>query len=121
MNDIAIMTSQIAANAEEQAIRLSEINVGVKQLDQVTQQNAAMVQQSMSRGAVLTRETEKLAALIKKFQIDTSQDEITRVPDATLQLENAIADTHFRATPQLRSTKTATVGGRADENIWQDF
>ena len=57
VNDIANMTSQIATSAEEQSIGLSEIIIGVNQLDQVTQQNAAMVQQSMSRGTTLTQAT----------------------------------------------------------------
>ena len=36
---------EIAASAEEQATGLAEVNTAINQMDQVTQQNAAMVEQ----------------------------------------------------------------------------
>ncbi len=42
--EMAGMVSAIASGAQEQARALSEINLGVAQLDQVTQQNAAMAE-----------------------------------------------------------------------------
>ena len=38
--------SDVANGAQEQAVGLNEINVGVAQLDEVTQQNAAMVEET---------------------------------------------------------------------------
>ena len=94
VNEIASMTSQIATSAEEQATGLSEINLGVNQLDQVTQQNAAMVQDSITRGDALVSETSTLNTLISKFKI-TANTMAPIVPhDASDKLRDAIARTH---------------------------
>lgn len=116
VNDIASMTSQIATSAEEQAIGLSEINVGVNQLDQVTQQNAAMVQESITRGDALATETSKLNALIGKFKM-TSQRMTPAVPSDTADaLRDAIARTHKPANTMSRPASNV-----AAEPAWQDF
>jgi methyl-accepting chemotaxis protein len=52
---ISTLVSDIAAGASEQSTGLAEINIGVTQLDQVTQQNAAMVEDSTARGRTVPR------------------------------------------------------------------
>jgi methyl-accepting chemotaxis protein len=44
--DINAIVIEIAASAKEQATGLAEVNTAINQMDQVTQQNAAMVEQS---------------------------------------------------------------------------
>ncbi|WP_333714588.1 methyl-accepting chemotaxis protein, partial [Yoonia sp.] len=99
VNDIAQMTGQIAASAEEQATGLSEINIGVNQLDQVTQQNAAMVQDSLSRGEDLAQETARLGSLMNRFAISGT---VIAAPSAGLKsdaLARAIESTTRAAAP----------------------
>ncbi|MCD2173637.1 methyl-accepting chemotaxis protein [Rhizobium sp. C4] len=66
INDV--MTG-IASGAKEQAIGLQEINSAINQLDQLTQQNAAMVEESTAAGHALSQETADLADLIGQFQV----------------------------------------------------
>jgi methyl-accepting chemotaxis protein len=61
--------TEIAASAKEQATGLQEVNTAVNQMDQVTQQNAAMVEQSTAASHSLAREAEALATLLRRFQI----------------------------------------------------
>lgn len=116
VNEIATMTSQIATSAEEQAIGLSEINVGVNQLDQVTQKNAAMVQDAITRGDVLATETSNLKDLIGKFKM-TSTRATPAVPyDAANALRDAIARTHMPTAGKPHMTAHA-----AAQPAWEDF
>ena len=121
VNDIANMTSQIATSAEEQAIGLSEINIGVNQLDQVTQQNAAMVQESMSRGTSLATETDKLTRLIQQFSISSPPKTLVAFPDATAALEHAITDTYQARKQQPAPQKRTAYSGKTDQSVWEDF
>ncbi|MDR7030935.1 methyl-accepting chemotaxis protein [Rhizobium rosettiformans] len=57
----------IAGAAKEQAIGLSEVNSAVNQLDQVTQQNAAMVEESTAASNALLNETEGLRQSLSRF------------------------------------------------------
>jgi methyl-accepting chemotaxis protein len=62
----------IAASALEQATGLSQVNTAVNQMDQVTQQNAAMVEQSTAASHSLSDEAMELARLVGQFQIGKS-------------------------------------------------
>jgi methyl-accepting chemotaxis protein len=63
------VVSTIAASAQEQATGLRQVNTAVNQMDQVTQQNAAMVEQTTAAARTLAQETEDLAQLISRFRI----------------------------------------------------
>ncbi len=59
----------IATSAKEQSIGLAEVNTAVNQMDQVTQQNAAMVEETSAAGATLASESSRLRELISRFQL----------------------------------------------------
>jgi methyl-accepting chemotaxis protein len=59
----------IAASAAEQATGLREVNAAMNQMDQVTQQNAAMVQQSTAASHALAQESATLATLVERFSL----------------------------------------------------
>jgi len=62
------LVGEIAASAKEQATGLAEVNTAVNQMDQVTQQNAAMVEQATAASHSLTQDAEELARLVGQFQ-----------------------------------------------------
>ncbi|WP_419253003.1 methyl-accepting chemotaxis protein [Caulobacter sp. ErkDOM-YI] len=66
---IESLISTIASAAQQQAIGLAEVNTAVGQMDQVTQQNAAMVEQTTAASHSLTREAGELGKLIKRFTV----------------------------------------------------
>ncbi len=59
----------IVTGAHEQATGLSEINGAITQMDQVTQQNAAMVEQSTASAHKLAQEAEELFTQVGQFDI----------------------------------------------------
>jgi len=71
---ISGIISDIAVATKEQSTGLGEVNNAVNQMDQFTQQNAAMVEQSAAASHSLTQETEALTRLIGRFQIDGERD-----------------------------------------------
>jgi methyl-accepting chemotaxis protein len=59
----------IATSAREQSTGLGEVNTAVNQMDQVTQQNAAMVEETNAAGATLAGEAGRLRELIAQFNL----------------------------------------------------
>ncbi|MCP8896398.1 methyl-accepting chemotaxis protein, partial [Shinella daejeonensis] len=59
---------QISGSASEQAVGLREINAAVNQMDQVTQQNAAMVEETTAASLTLNDEAQVLKSLVSRFQ-----------------------------------------------------
>ena len=71
--DVSKIVAEIAASAREQATGLGEVNVAVNQMDQVTQQNAAMVEQSTAASHGLAQEADDLARLMSQFKVGDPQ------------------------------------------------
>jgi methyl-accepting chemotaxis protein len=90
----------IAAGAEEQAIGLDEVNAAINQMDQVTQQNAAMVEESTSASRSLSEETAQLSDLVGQFQVGGAhehEDDAKRRPP-----QKADARAHARSPAPVR-------------------
>ncbi len=68
VTDIDVLISEIAQSSQEQATGLAQVNVAVNQMDQVTQQNAAMVEQATAAAAGLKAEANELSSLVGRFQ-----------------------------------------------------
>jgi len=69
VQQISQLVSQIAASAQEQAGGLAQVNIAVNQMDQVTQQNAAMVEQTTAASHALRQGVGELSGLIARFQV----------------------------------------------------
>ncbi|WP_299370731.1 methyl-accepting chemotaxis protein [uncultured Tateyamaria sp.] len=67
--EISERVSEIASSARQQAAGLNEINVAVNELDHVTQQNAAMFEETTAASHALTAEADSLAAAVAKFRL----------------------------------------------------
>ncbi|CAN5563825.1 globin-coupled sensor protein [soil metagenome] len=61
------MVGEIAATAQEQSVGLAQVNTAVNQMDQVTQQNAAMVEETTAAASSLKNEAGELTRLISGF------------------------------------------------------
>jgi len=64
------LMGEIARSAREQASSLGEVNRALNQMDQVTQQNAAMVEQSTAGAVTLSSEARELARMVNQFRLD---------------------------------------------------
>ncbi|RAP42925.1 hypothetical protein BYZ73_01720 [Rhodovulum viride] len=69
--NVSKLISEIATGAREQSAGIGEINAGVSQLDQVTQQNAAMVEEATAASVTLRQEVESLRRQISRFRVDS--------------------------------------------------
>jgi methyl-accepting chemotaxis protein len=70
--EINALVTEIAASSHEQSTGLAEVNSAVNQMDQVTQQNAAMVEQSTAASHSLAQEANALSQLVSRFRIGES-------------------------------------------------
>ncbi|WP_245318797.1 methyl-accepting chemotaxis protein [Consotaella salsifontis] len=75
VSEVAAMSaevSEIARSAREQAVSLKEVSQAADQMDKVTQQNAAMVEETTAAAQSLAAETDNLAQLIAQFRTAAS-------------------------------------------------
>nr|WP_083212795.1 methyl-accepting chemotaxis protein [Agrobacterium rubi] len=107
----------IATSAKEQSVGLAEVNTAVNQMDQVTQQNAAMVEETSAAGATLAAESGKLRELISQFQLN----------DGSRQRPSVVTSNGAHrpaASPVQRMTgklAKAFSGNAAVKESWEEF
>lgn len=79
--------SLISASSAEQSASLSEITTAIRQLDQITQQNASMVEQAVSQATALQSRANVLAEAVSVFKLQQgSADEARNLVDRALDL-----------------------------------
>ncbi|NIZ63430.1 methyl-accepting chemotaxis protein [Sedimentitalea sp. CY04] len=104
----------IASGAEEQSIALAEINAGVLQLDQVTQHNAAMVEESTAASQLLRNDASELARQVSVFKTgnnDGNTVSFESIPSGSMESSTFSAHEPEFDTPEPRRAS----GG------WEDF
>ncbi|WP_281728077.1 methyl-accepting chemotaxis protein [Hydrogenophaga sp. PAMC20947] len=67
---VSDIIGEITAAAGEQSDGIGQVNVAVNQLDQMTQQNAALVEESAAAAESLKEQALRLAQVIQVFRID---------------------------------------------------
>jgi methyl-accepting chemotaxis protein len=65
------LVSEIAVSAQEQSVGLHQVNIAINQMDQVTQQNAAMVEETTAATLSLKGETGELMRLMAGFSVSS--------------------------------------------------
>jgi PAS domain S-box-containing protein len=107
----------IASSAREQATGLSEVNSAVNQMDQVTQQNAAMVEESNAASATLANETERLRQFIARFNL--GQHYSGSIGQGSAPARHTASSAHNERRPAARSLSSH--GNAALKEDWQEF
>jgi methyl-accepting chemotaxis protein len=69
MGEVTAVVAAIASSAQDQATGLNEMNVAINQMDQVTQQNAAMVEHNTTASHELAATAEALTQLTARFRL----------------------------------------------------
>ena len=65
------LINMISVSSSEQAAGLREMNTAMHHMDQVTQQNAAMVEQTTAASVSLSDEASRLKALVARFRVSS--------------------------------------------------
>jgi len=121
---ISNLVSEIAEGAAEQSTGISEINTGMTQLDQVTQQNAAMVEQATAASQLLNGDADNLAALVTRFETGPAYSAAAPAARSGLERQDAgsAATAHVEDWHDITPVATqAATDGNAAKALWDDF
>jgi len=116
--EIDDLVGEIAASSKEQAVGLAEVNQAVNQMDQVTQQNAAMVEQSTAASHALASEAAEMERLVGRFQVGAEVHALRPQPAARL----ATAPTRERFRQRyVAGANALAVAPSAEAEGWEEF
>lgn len=72
VSKVSALMAEITQASEEQSRGIDQVNIAVSQIDSVTQQNAALVEESSSAAASLEDQARQLADITAKFTVLTT-------------------------------------------------
>ncbi len=119
VNEIASHIESIATAAKEQSSGLQEINMAVNQMDQTTQNNAAMVEEATAVTHRVGEDVRSLSGQVGQFNVG-SVSELAAVAQAATEQPTPVAD---KTPPKPARHATPVVDGntalKADD--WDEF
>lgn len=126
VSDISERVSAIAASAREQSNGLNEVNTAVNELDHVTQQNAAMFEETTAASHALTAEADGLAAAVSAFRMGNAPQPGARLaeaakPMAPVTRSQPVAPTPIAGAPMAGNTALKFEIQEPEEDGWEEF
>ena len=113
---VSTIMATIARSAEHQAQSLGQVNIAIGEMDSVTQQNAAMVEESTAAAQLLARESEQLAGAVSIFTV--AEAPRVRAAAPPRREGRAVAAVPVRARPSRTIGNTALAVSDED---WSSF
>ncbi|MGN6581570.1 MAG: hypothetical protein ACTHJ1_16530, partial [Bordetella sp.] len=100
---------EISAASEEQSSGIDQVNLAVTQMDETTQQNAALVEQAAAAAGSLEEQARQLAQAVSVFKLRAGADVI----DVTAQpVAERVQPRRVASKPDARSEPTAKETGQ---------
>ncbi|GAA4486142.1 methyl-accepting chemotaxis protein [Gluconacetobacter asukensis] len=118
--NISTRVEEISVSTRDQAQRLSEVTASIGDMDQVTQQNAAMVEETTAASHNLTAETRTLTQTISRFKVgDDHRESLFDESAFTIPSGRAPASKPPRsANASVSATPLLTT---SSDQGWEDF
>ena len=111
---VSDLIGEITASSSEQRDGIGQVNQAVANLDQMTQQNAALVEEASAAAASMSEQAQRLAQVVSVFNVGS--DGVARPAAATLRPSAAVVSSHANVAapaPRPAATKTAPASASA--------
>ncbi|WCM89725.1 methyl-accepting chemotaxis protein [Acidovorax sp. NCPPB 3576] len=127
---VADMIGEVTAAASQQSSGISQVNQSVGHLDQMTQQNAALVEQSAAAAQSLREQADQLTRIVSVFRVDSdaawapgavaakapvAAPAVRPAPRAVAASAKALAP-HARPAPALKAAGASAASGASSAN-----
>jgi len=128
VTQISDLISEIATGASEQSSGLGEINTGMVELDQVTQQNAAMVEEATAASHMLKANASNLSEMVSYFKIGNGA-QVTQIEPAKAATAPNETVTETAPSPSAHGddweddnfAQPVAAAASGGVKIWEDF
>lgn len=126
---VADIISEIASASAEQSTGIDEINSAVSQMDEMTQQNAALVEENNAAAQSLVHQAQELDEMMRFFTLEevTASKSIPLKPTASIKPASVKAakpsTTRSAQSTAVKKVKAAALanGGAAMDREWEEF
>ena len=138
IKQVADIVAEIASASQEQSTGIDQINKALTQMDEVTQQNSALVEENAASAKTLEQQSETMNEKVAFFKLgDRAASPVVKAPSSAPVTRIAAKPAKKDASPARRTAAGAAVNGRrggpggrmraglaaaaAKDEDWQEF
>lgn len=138
VKQVADIMSEIAAASAEQSSGIEQVNIAITQMDEVTQQNAALVEEAAAASSSMQDQAANLASTVAVFKLSGIQNTLSAKPaqrhDASTTRAKPVPKLSHKSGRQAmnKSSSASAKNGAANvaespanrkmaENDWEEF
>ncbi|CAL63369.1 Methyl-accepting chemotaxis protein [Herminiimonas arsenicoxydans] len=121
---VADIMSDITAAGREQSAGIEQVNQAIAQMDEVTQQNAALVEEAAAASQSLQDQATHLSEIVSVFKLDNTQIQAAHAgkPAAARSQAKSLANTVRRTMAnKAASQKIAFANQGSNSDDWSEF
>ncbi|WP_258077781.1 methyl-accepting chemotaxis protein [Xanthomonas bromi] len=112
---------EISAASQEQSAGIEQVNQTVTQMDETTQQNAALVEEATAAARSLEDQAVQLTEAVAVFKIDPSHKAVAKVGAPVHSTKPAISKRPMAVTPKAVAKPRLVKPSASNEGNWQEF
>ncbi|HEX7876124.1 MAG TPA: methyl-accepting chemotaxis protein [Sphingobium sp.] len=120
VSELSDLIAVIAQSADRQATTLQQVNTAVSDIDAVTQQNAAMVEEATAAARSLAGEADTLAQDVSRFRLGNESNAPAGQSPAFQPLVREVA-VHMPSRRHSSGSAVLAVSQHSDEDDWTEF
>ncbi|WP_210357712.1 methyl-accepting chemotaxis protein [Sphingomonas beigongshangi] len=121
IGEISALVGEIAKAAESQATGLQQVNTAVSEMDGVTQQNAAMVEEATAAARSLSAEADQLARQVARFRLDSERQAPVAAPTVVHDLQQRAAEAGRRIAQSVSPRRQGNAVLAVAQDDWSEF
>ena len=122
---VSDMIEGISQAAEEQSAGIEQVNKAITQMDEMTQQNAALVEEASAAGEAMADQARGMQGLMDFFTVGNAAASIEMQPVKSHKAAARVSSAPLKAVKQKPAKKAAVPKGvqahKADDDEWEEF
>ncbi|WP_313700260.1 methyl-accepting chemotaxis protein [Achromobacter sp.] len=119
VRQVATLVREISGASEEQSTGIGQVNQAVSQMDTVTQQNAALVEEAAAAAASMQEQATRLAQEVRRFKVDAGGGSAAQAQARLLPAERVAV--RKPAAPAARAAQAKPALASASQDDWSSF
>ena len=128
---VADIMSEITSASQEQSSGIEQVNIAINEMDEMTQQNAALVEEAAAAAESMREQSTKLSHIVAQFKVAGQQEAIhsatsssrsTTSISAAKPVARAAKSAHIStATKKISNTARSAAAQTTKNNEWEEF
>ena len=118
---VSDIIGEIAAASQEQSAGIEQVNEAIMKMDDVTQQNTALVEEAAAAAESMLEQADELMNAVSVFQLDNETQQRRPTTERRSKPNPMRANTASLKSVPAKTVKVATVKTGTDDGEWEEF